>query len=227
MNENLGSDGAIVGVHEASVASASTCDLGTANYLRQNVTGTTTITSFGSAAKRLRILRFSGALTVTHNATSLICPAGIDLLTEAGDIMIVVSDASGNWRVLNHFRARGQEEAWTFSLSDESTAIASGTAKVTWRTPYPIKLTRIPRASLNTASSGGTLVTVDINEGGSTILSTKLTIDNSEKTSVTAAATAVLSDTVLADDAEITFDIDQHGSGAKGLKVTLYGVRIG
>jgi len=54
----------------------------------------------------------------------------------------------------------------------------------------------------------------------------KVTIDNTEKTSTTAATPAVISDTSIADDAEITIDIDQIGNGtAKGLKVTLIGYR--
>jgi hypothetical protein len=82
------------------------------------------------------------------------------------------------------------------------------------------------RASLSTAQASGSIFTVDINEGGTTILSTKLTIDNTEKTSTTAATAAVISDTALADDAEITIDIDQIGNGtAKGLKVTIIGTR--
>jgi hypothetical protein len=83
------------------------------------------------------------------------------------------------------------------------------------------------RASLTTAQSSGTIFTVDINEGGTSILSTKLTIDNTEKTSTTAATPPVISDTSLADDAEITVDIDQIGDGtAKGLKVTIIGTRV-
>ncbi len=111
----------------------------------------------------------------------------------------------------------------TVALSDETTAITTGTAKVTMRMPYAFTLTAV-RASLATASSSG-IPTVDINEGGATILSTKLTIDGSEKTSTTAATAAVISDASLADDAEITFDIDVAGTGAKGLKVTLIGRR--
>lgn len=112
---------------------------------------------------------------------------------------------------------------WTFALSDESTAIATGTAKLTWRAPFAFTLTAV-RASLNTVSSSG-LPTVDINVNGSTILSTKLTIDASEKTSVTAATAAVISSASIADDDELTFDIDVAGTGAKGLKVTLIGTR--
>ena len=111
------------------------------------------------------------------------------------------------------------------AASDETTALTTGTAKVTFRMPYAFTLAAV-RASLTTAQASGSIFTVDINEGGTTILSTKLTIDNTEKTSTTAAIAPVISDTSLADDAEITIDIDQVGDGtAKGLKVALIGTR--
>lgn len=110
------------------------------------------------------------------------------------------------------------------SVSDETTAIIAGTGKITFRMPFAMTLTGV-RASLTTAATSGTF-TVDINEGGSTILSTKLTIDANEKTSTTAATPAVISDTALADDAEITIDVDDDAAGdAAGLKVTLIGTR--
>lgn len=112
----------------------------------------------------------------------------------------------------------------TVAVGDELTTLTTGTAKVTFRMPYAVTLTAV-RASLKTASSSGT-PTFDINEGGSTILSTKLTIDASELTSVTAAAAAVISDSALADDAEITIDVDVAGTGAVGAKITMYGTRV-
>lgn len=112
------------------------------------------------------------------------------------------------------------------AASDETTALTTGTAKVTFRTPCAMTVTAV-RASLSTAQTSGNILTVDINEGGNSILSTKLTIDNTEKTSVTAATPPVISDTALADDAEMTIDIDQVGDGtAKGLKVTIIGTRV-
>jgi hypothetical protein len=112
------------------------------------------------------------------------------------------------------------------AASDETTPLTTGTAKITFRMPYAMTLSAV-RASLTTAQSAGSIFTVDINESGTSILSTKLTIDNTEKTSTTAATPAVISDTALADDAEITIDIDQVGtSGATGLKVTLIGTRV-
>lgn len=112
------------------------------------------------------------------------------------------------------------------AASDETTALTTGTAKVTFRTPCAMTVTAV-RASLSTAQTSGNILTFDINEGGNSILSTKLTIDNTEKTSVTAATQPVISDTTLADDAEMTIDIDQVGDGtAKGLKVTIIGTRV-
>jgi hypothetical protein len=109
------------------------------------------------------------------------------------------------------------------AASDETTALTTGTAKITFRMPRAVTLTSV-RASLTTAQASGSIFTIDINESGTSILSTKLTIDNTEKTSTTAATPPVISDTSLADDSEITIDIDQIGNGtAKGLKVMLIG----
>lgn len=111
------------------------------------------------------------------------------------------------------------------AVSDETTDLTTGTAKTTFRVPYAFEISAV-RASVTTAPTGSVL-TVDINEGGSTILSTKITIDATEKTSTTAATAPVISDTTLADDAEITIDIDGIGStiAGAGLKVYLIGNR--
>lgn len=111
------------------------------------------------------------------------------------------------------------------AASDETTALTTGSKKVTFRMPYAMTVTEV-RASLSTAQTSGNILTVDVAEGGVSIFSTKITIDNTEKTSVTAATPPVISDSGLADDAEITINIDQVGDGtAKGLKITLKGVR--
>lgn len=111
------------------------------------------------------------------------------------------------------------------AASDETTALTAGTAKVTFRMPHAMTLTAV-RASLTTAQASGSIFTVDINQSGSSVLGTKLTIDNTEKTSVTAATPATITTSALTDDAEITIDIDQIGNGtATGLKITLIGTR--
>lgn len=114
-----------------------------------------------------------------------------------------------------------------FAASDEGTALTTGTAKVTLRGPnYAWTLSEI-NASLSVAQTSGGVLTVDVNEAGATLLSTKLTFDNTEKTTLTAATPPVISDSAIAANAEITVDIDSLGDGtAKGLKVTMMGVRV-
>ena len=113
------------------------------------------------------------------------------------------------------------DDWFVIAASDETTDLTTGTNKVYFRMPYAGTLLAV-RATVNTAPTDSA-IEVDINEAGSTIFSTVLTIDASEKTSTTAAVPAVISDSALADDAEITIDIDQVGStiAGKGLKVYL------
>ena len=134
-----------------------------------------------------------------------------------------------NTRVLNmpdrDVHSNVFNEVILLACSDETTALTVGTGKVTFRCPFAFTITGVS-ASVTTAPVGSTII-CDINEAGSTILSTKLSIDASEKTSTSAASAAVISDANIAADAEITVDIDQIGSSTAGagLKVKLDGYR--
>lgn len=123
----------------------------------------------------------------------------------------------------DHLVSGYTEESFIAVIDDETTSITTGTAKFTFRVPRARTLNEI-RASLATASGSGA-VQVDVNKNGSSILSTKLTIDATEKTSVTAATPVVIADEIFADDDEVTIDIDNAGSSAKGLKVTFFWTR--
>lgn len=91
-----------------TIASAGTTDLSTVNDSIVTVTGTTTITALGTVSAGIwKHLVFSGALTLTHNATSLILPGGASITTAAGDAALVVSLGSGNWRCLSYTKADG------------------------------------------------------------------------------------------------------------------------
>lgn len=52
-----------------------------------DVTGTTTVTAITLNAGREHTLRFLGALTLTHNASTLILPGGTNYTTAAGDVL--------------------------------------------------------------------------------------------------------------------------------------------
>ena len=117
-------------------------------------------------------------------------------------------------------------EAIQVAASDETSNLTTGTAKVTFRMPYAMTLTAV-RASLSTAQTSGTLVTADINLNGTSILGTKLTFENGQKTTTTATTPATITTSALTDDGEITIDVDAIGlAGAKGLKITLIGTRV-
>ncbi len=142
-----------VEVGTSSLSSASTTDLGSVNAKVITVTGTTTISSFGSsvpAGAPPKIVTFAGALTLTHNATSLILPNnGSNITTAAGDTCIAVSLGSGNWQVVVYIRANGQSlqvSSGVVTLTGTGQAVSGG-AHVT---PY----------NAGTGSGGGT-ITID------------------------------------------------------------------
>lgn len=87
-----------MGYKGADLASAATVTLASASGDFVDITGTTTITSFGVADSGIvKTVRFTGALTLTHNATSLILPGGVNITTSNGDTAIFRSLGSGNW----------------------------------------------------------------------------------------------------------------------------------
>lgn len=78
------------------------------------------------------------------------------------------------------------------------------------------------RASLLTASTSGDVV-IDILMNGVSILSTKITIEANELTSVGAAAQPVISIPTLTDDAAISISVLNAGTNARGLVVSIFG----
>lgn len=154
----------------------------------------------------------------TESATGVVELATVAEANTGTDTTRAVTPAG----VLSSIKANGPE-VFIVSISDETTSITTGTAKVTFRIPFDMTLTAV-RASLSTASSSG-IPTFDINKNGTTMLSTKLTIDANEKTSTTATTAAVISVSSIVSDDEITIDIDTAGTGAKGAKITLIGTR--
>jgi hypothetical protein len=90
---------------EQTIASATTTDLGTKSTNNILISGTTTITGFGSSASTTQpiyFIRFSGALTLTHNATSLILPGSANITTANGDTAIAEYLGTSNWKVLSY-----------------------------------------------------------------------------------------------------------------------------
>lgn len=91
---------------EADVASAATCDIGAVKSTFIRITGTSTISSFGTNYNGPRYIRFAGALQLTHNGTTLILPGGANITTAAGDCAIVrpIGSPSSGWAIVAYQR---------------------------------------------------------------------------------------------------------------------------
>ena len=72
------------------------------------------------------------------------------------------------------------------------------------------------------AAGAGSVTTVEIFEAGSTILSTDISVDATEKTSETAATPAVISDSAIAADGILTFNISGIASGTAGKGLVIW-----
>jgi hypothetical protein len=124
----------------ADIASAATVNLALATGTLINITGTVTITALGTvAAGAIRDLVFAGALTLTHNATSLILPGAANIVTAAGDVARMRSLGGGNWRCLEYTRAATAPfnnvlTQPALTLEQSTTPVPTAEGRVQWDT---------------------------------------------------------------------------------------------
>lgn len=153
-------------VQGANIASASTTNIAAATGESVTITGTTTITAFGTAAAGVkRNLTFSGVLTLTHNGTSLILPGATNITTAAGDIATFLSLGSGNWRCINYqqniklsatlstdgeiYYPNGLIEKWGYATR------TGNITTVTFPTPFPTACLNVSLTCAGPSVSGG------------------------------------------------------------------------
>lgn len=118
---------------------------------------------------------------------------------------------------------KGELKRFMVRLADSTTALTTGTSKGgDYRIANRAITVKAVGAYVDTAATGATLLTIDINEAGTTIISTKITLDASEKTSTTAATPPVISDSAIAADAIVTFDIDAIGNTTPGTGLVVW-----
>jgi len=174
----------------------------------------------------------SDAITAVTNDTDITITGAGSGVVKLGDGALKFPDSDGSAGQFIKTDGSAQlsfaaatKQCIAIACSDETTDLTTGTAKATFHMPYAFTLTGI-KAGLTTAPTGS-VATFDVNEAGSTILTTKLTIDIGEKTSATAATAAVIGGAgpALAADALMTVDVDGIGSSTAGagLKVYLIG----
>lgn len=107
-------------------------------------------------------------------------------------------------------------------LSNETSALTTGLAKKTMRSPGACVVSSV-RASLTNAGTGSQTI-FNMRASGTTILGTKVHIDSGSKTSFTSTSSHTIADANIANDEEIAFDIDQvGGTSASGAKMYVIG----
>lgn len=203
-------------------------------YFGGRVSGTSvasgTLSLTASTTNFIVVHRTTLAVSVSVDGTNWCTPETYARLYK------VVCGASGTTSYEDHrfgkwgiFSARSAIEAERFDLvlqdGTAATSLTTGTNKAVRRALSRGLVTSV-RASLATVSSSGA-PSFDVNIGGVSAMATNVTIDQSEKTNVTAAAAHVFCELgdVIDDDEEVALDCDTAGSSAAGAIVTLTGIR--
>lgn len=123
-----------------TVASATSTPIGAAASNNVTVSGVATITSFDNVSDGiLRWVTFSGVLTLTYNATSMILPSAASIITAAGDSALMQSLGSGNWKCLFYQRADGTPLAGSVAAATQAqmeTATSTAVMVTPGRTQY-------------------------------------------------------------------------------------------
>lgn len=212
------------------------------NTYTASVAGMPLLTSYQDGQKfRIKIPNTNTSTTVTLNIDSL---GAISVFDKAGG-PIPIGGLAANQAytfeyfggVDNHFRVMSPlttsgaiNDEFCVAASDETTVLTTGANKVVFNMPRAMSVANV-FAYVRTASTSG-LITIDINEdtdaegagASSSIMNvTKLTIDQGERRSSTAATPPVISDASLAQHSEMSIDIDGAGANATGLKVCFVG----
>jgi hypothetical protein len=157
----------VIGGGVASIASGSTVDLGSVPQANVTITGTTTVTGFGSSAPTgiEKTIRFDNALSLTASG-SLLVPGGFNLTTANGDRAKVTHLGSGNWEVTQYTRANGVpidvsavgKADFTFAGAVPPLHVMGDGSALT-RTAYPAYLAKVTIAQNGTRTSGLATIT--------------------------------------------------------------------
>jgi hypothetical protein len=181
----------------------------------------------------------SGALSIAANAVALSTDTTGDYVSSATSSQgltvtgtegasVGLQDCAAN-QVL---RRNSGDTAWEcatgtdviiWRISNDFSPLSAGTDDLAcWYTDRALTLGAV-YASLNTQGTTSGTTTIDINEGGTSILGTKLTVDYGESTSATAANAATITDSSIAANAQLCVEVDAISGGAteKGLVITL------
>ncbi len=152
------SDAGNFGKQGASIASAATTDLGTATGEYVTITGTTTITSFGTApAGTMRTIKFASQLILTNNA-NIVLRNDTSTTTFSGAIMKFVCEGAGVWTQVCNTPSRA---SWTPTIaSSAGTLTAASASGYYYRNSGVVFITVL--ASITTNGTGSQSIVISL-----------------------------------------------------------------
>lgn len=208
---------------EVSLASASTTNLGATGTNVIAITGTTTIASFGASAsinECLYFLRFTGALTLTYNVTSLILPGAGNITTAAGDTAIAKYEGSGNWRFMMYTLAAGAANTGTVNTgsANQLAYYASSTNAVNGVTAIPNGITATTQAAADSSTKLAT--TAFVNGTALTLAANTTAVTQTANNNSTKVATTAYVDTNAFTTKGTFTPVLKFGGGTTGLTYT-------
>jgi microcystin-dependent protein len=208
----------------ADLASTSTVDLGAVEGKFHDITGTSTISSFGTVRAGIeKVLTFEGSLTLTHNSTSLILPGGANMLTTAGDVATFYSEGSGNWRCTSY-----QHATTSFVPAGALMAYAGTTEPAGWLFCYGQAISRTTYARLfaaisTTHGTGDGSTTFNVPDIRGRVIAGQDDMGGSSADRLTGVSGSVNGDTMGATGGAETVTIAQANLPAVTLSVTATG----
>lgn len=145
------------------------------------------------------------------DATGYYVGSGVEsILDEIGAALLALN---------NELDIIDNNSVWAIAFSDETTDLTTGAGKAFFHAPFDATIVEV-FFGVSVAQASGTVLTFDVNKNGGTIFSTNPAIDNTERTSLTAATPSALSVTTVAKGDLISVDIDTVGTaGARGGKM--------
>ena len=215
--------------HGADVASAAALSLGSDGN-SFDITGTTTITSIGTLGIGTVVhLHFDGAVTLTHHATNLIMPNGVNFTTAAGDELTFEEYATGDWRCIGYatsklpaldgsaLKALPNDVAFNAGFGSDMTG-----EDLVVQTYGELVMTRSGSFTgeagyIDTVATGAAAI-VDIEKNGTTIYTTKPQFAISANTLTAGTLKTDGTEDYVSGD-RITFKVTQIGSTIAGQKL--------
>jgi hypothetical protein len=211
-NGKLATDPLARANHTGTQAASTVSDFDTEVANNSAVTANTAKISYSTAASNAVAANTAKVTNATHTGDV----TGATALTIGADKVL-----------LSMVAPAAKTESISIALGDEETVLAAASTTVpvtTFHMPYGFTLTDV-KVGCTVAGTGAALLTVDVHEAGTTVLSTKVTVDATEKTSGTATTPMVISNSALAVDSliEIFVDVIDTDNVASGVKVYLIG----